>query len=393
MPSLLTTIGFQNATSGAQILVKSAIPAGALIVLMLCDTEPSGSSSGSHISDTAGNGYSGVNSSIPGGGFTGISYAFNAKALPSGSIIKYVSPQSLNHVSLWAGFTTQATGPGDPTTSFGGGNGTVGSLPYIGSGSQLGPFNPGDLLVACAGSASGVSFFEQSDGWMGPPGAVDIAGPTLVGGLAGGPNTIQMTYAPIFGSGVPWGGAFFSFAMQNPVPAPVYSWQPDAGVNMGSVQQSGAITPGHVAQWVATGVVKDGGALPAGEKVLASIRGANFNTTGDQPLVIPQNITAFMITRIVITNASVSLTTAAGGFYPQTSKVGTPIVSSAQVYSALTTGASLMQATLASFGSGTRFSSANLGLLNGLLVLWLSLTTAQGAAATADVYVIGVDLT
>ncbi len=162
---------------------------------------------------------------------------------------------------------------------------------------------------------------------------------------------------------------------------------------MGAIQQSGVITPGHGAQWLAPGVLGDAGSTLAGEKVLATIRGANFNTANDQPFVIPQNITAFMITRIVITNASTSLTTAAGGIYSQAAKGGTAIVASGQGYSALTAATSLMQATLAAFGSGTRFSSANLGLLNGLLVFWLSLTTPQGGAAQADIYVIGVDLT
>lgn len=160
-----------------------------------------------------------------------------------------------------------------------------------------------------------------------------------------------------------------------------------------SVQQSGNITVGHGAQWLATGVIGDAGSTLAGEKVLASLRGANFNTTIDQPLVIPSIITAFMLTRIVITNATLSLTTAAGGFYSAASKGGTAIVAAGQAYSTLTTADKLSQATLASFGSTTRFSSSNLGLLGGLLAFYLSLTTGQGAAAQADVYAIGVDLT
>lgn len=162
---------------------------------------------------------------------------------------------------------------------------------------------------------------------------------------------------------------------------------------MGNVSSSGNITPYHGVQWLAPGVIGDSGAPVAGPLVIASLRGANFNTTNDQPITIPQNILAFQLTGIVITNASLSLTTAAGGFYPAASKGGTPIVSSAQAYSALTTVNSLMQATLASFGSGTRFSSANLGLILGLPQIWFSLTTGQGAAASADIYLIGQNLT
>lgn len=157
--------------------------------------------------------------------------------------------------------------------------------------------------------------------------------------------------------------------------------------------QSGQITPGHAAIWSADGVLQDGGPFPAGQRVIASLRGANFNTTNDQPIAIPQRFVAFQLTSIIITNATASLTTAAGGFYPAASKGGTPIVSAAQTYSALTTSASLMTATLASFGANTRFSAANLGSIGGLLMIWLSLTVGQGAAATADVYLCGQDLT
>ena len=61
------------------------------------------------------------------------------------------------------------------------------------------------------------------------------------------------------------------------------------------------ITPNHGAIWLAPGVLGDAGSTPAGERVLTSLRGANFNTTNDQPLVIPANFVAFMVTRIIIT--------------------------------------------------------------------------------------------
>jgi hypothetical protein len=159
-----------------------------------------------------------------------------------------------------------------------------------------------------------------------------------------------------------------------------------------NVQQSGNITPFHLAQWLAPGVLGDAGAPPAAQRVLASLRGADFNNTGDQPIAIPQQFVAFQLTGIIVTNATLSLTTAVGGFYPQASKGGTPIVSAAQVYSALTTANSLLSLTLASFGANTRFSSANLNSIGGFLNIWLSLTTTQGIAAQADVYLYGVDL-
>lgn len=120
------------------------------------------------------------------------------------------------------------------------------------------------------------------------------------------------------------------------------------------------------------------------QQVLGSLRGANFNTTVDQAIPILATVTAFQITSIVVTNCSTSLTLAAGGFYPTTSKGGTPIVAAAQLYSALTGDTVLFGATIAATPLVTRYAIAN---------VYLALTTAQGGAATCDVYVVGVDLT
>ncbi len=154
------------------------------------------------------------------------------------------------------------------------------------------------------------------------------------------------------------------------------------------IVQSGNITPGHLVSWATDNVVQDWGAAPAAERVLASLTGADFNSTSDQPLVLRARVTAFMLTRIIITNASISLTTAAGGFYPQASKAGTALVAAGQVYSSLTTANKLLQATLEAAVATTRYAVAELPDW----AIYLSLTTAQGAAATADVYVCGIDL-
>jgi hypothetical protein len=163
------------------------------------------------------------------------------------------------------------------------------------------------------------------------------------------------------------------------------------------VLQNGLVTPGHYATWVTDGVIEDGGALAAAQKVLASVFSANFNTTTDQPILIPPAITAFQLTGIIVTNASISLTTAAGGFYPAAGKGGSAIVASSQAYSSLINANLLLQPTLTAFAQSARFSSANLPLILGTnnqysLAAYLSLTTAQGNPATADVYLLGVDL-
>lgn len=161
-----------------------------------------------------------------------------------------------------------------------------------------------------------------------------------------------------------------------------------------SVQQSGLITPGHVVLWATTGVVQDGGPIAVSQRnVMASYRSASLNTINDQPIPIPQRVVAFQLVGILITNASISLNTAAGGFYPQPGKGGVPIVEATQTYSLLSNSSLLLYATLSSFGQNTRFSSSNLSSIAGYKNVWFSLTTPQGVAATADIYVLGVDLT
>jgi len=156
---------------------------------------------------------------------------------------------------------------------------------------------------------------------------------------------------------------------------------------MTGILQSGNVTPGHSAIWTTDGVVQDGGAILASNKVIASLRQANFNTVVDQPIVLPRSINTFQLTGILVTNASVSLTTAVGGFYSAAQKGGSAFVSAGQVYSSLTSSSVILNATLAAYAS-SRFSNVNLALWT----IYFSLTTAQGAAAVADIYLIGLDL-
>ncbi len=119
-------------------------------------------------------------------------------------------------------------------------------------------------------------------------------------------------------------------------------------------------------------------------RILCSIRSANFNSTADQACVIPASITAWMPTSIVVTNCSASLTLAVGGVYPAASKAGTALVAAAQVYTALTGATVVLALTMAANIATTRQT---------INTLYLSLTTGQGTAATCDFYVIGDDLT
>ena len=122
---------------------------------------------------------------------------------------------------------------------------------------------------------------------------------------------------------------------------------------------------------------------PRTQTLLFALRGCNFNITTDNILVKQFDCTTFDVQLIKVCNASISLTTAAGGIYTAASKGGIAVVAAAQTYSALT-GATL--------GMGLTIAPAGMDELSAAL-LYLNLTTAQGAAATADVFVYGCPLT
>lgn len=113
--------------------------------------------------------------------------------------------------------------------------------------------------------------------------------------------------------------------------------------------------------------------------------GANFNSggagaVGDQliaNLVVTQK---FRVTRIVVLNTSVNgMGTAVGGFYTGAAKTGTVLVAVGQVYTGLTNAATAQNLTM----------NAPNAILAALTPVYMSLTTPQGAAATADVYIYG----
>jgi hypothetical protein len=117
----------------------------------------------------------------------------------------------------------------------------------------------------------------------------------------------------------------------------------------------------------------------APENLLGYKIAANFNITTDQIISNLNNALKFRVTRIVVTNASLSMTNADGGLYTGASKTGTAIVAAAQVYTALTGATVALDLTIATpnvtFAAGTP--------------IYFSLTGIQGAAATADIYVYG----
>ena len=116
--------------------------------------------------------------------------------------------------------------------------------------------------------------------------------------------------------------------------------------------------------------------------LLGKLASANMNATTDQAITItiPGAATKYQVTGVLITNASTSLTTAQGTIYSAASKGGTVLYgSSTTAYTALTSATVTQQPTI----------SIAISLTGNV---FLSLTTPQGGAATADVYVYGIPL-
>jgi hypothetical protein len=126
---------------------------------------------------------------------------------------------------------------------------------------------------------------------------------------------------------------------------------------------------------------------------------ANFNSTADQAITLNAPVNAagtsiWALYLFLISNPSTSLTTAKGAFYAAASKTS-PLLSGL----ATTTFVALKSATdAAMFGAfpstalSTSGAADNLYFTSSSTTVYLSLTTAQGAAATADIRVFGLSL-
>jgi hypothetical protein len=127
----------------------------------------------------------------------------------------------------------------------------------------------------------------------------------------------------------------------------------------------------------------DNACLPAntGPSLLGQFVGLNMNITTDQSLQLTVPANAYYFLRsLVARNASISLTTAAGGIYDTASKGGTVLLLAATVYSELT-GPTVV--------SAKPVVAAQVLLVRNTNPLFFSLTTGQGSAATMDLLVYG----
>ena len=113
-------------------------------------------------------------------------------------------------------------------------------------------------------------------------------------------------------------------------------------------------------------------------RLLAVATGVNVNASGDTVMPII-NSSNYSVYQVIVTNASTSLTTATAAVYTAPAKPGTAIVAAATALSGNTGSTIVNPLTVASTNT---LSGQN---------LYFNVATAQGAAATADVYIYGYD--
>lgn len=114
-------------------------------------------------------------------------------------------------------------------------------------------------------------------------------------------------------------------------------------------------------------------------RLIASAQSVNLNSVGDTtaPILVAGRVS---VAYVLVTNASTSLTTAQVAVYTAPAAGGTAVLSATALTGA-TTAAKVVNTAASSTDAIT---SGNLYVRN---------TTAQGAAATADVFIYGYDLT
>jgi hypothetical protein len=114
-------------------------------------------------------------------------------------------------------------------------------------------------------------------------------------------------------------------------------------------------------------------------RLIASAQGVNLNAVADTiaPILVAGNVS---VQSIIVANASISLTTAQLAVYTGPGATGTAVKSAyALSGNNSTTAVVVTAATSTASITGTP--------------LYIRCTTAQGAAATADVFIYGYDLT
>lgn len=112
-------------------------------------------------------------------------------------------------------------------------------------------------------------------------------------------------------------------------------------------------------------------------RLLAVAKGVNANSVADTLMPVI-NSTAYSVLYVVKTNASISLTTATGGIYTAAAAGGTAVLTPAAL-----SGNTAANVVVQTAPTTTTVQTAQ--------TLYWRIATAQGSAATVDIYVYGYD--
>jgi len=115
-------------------------------------------------------------------------------------------------------------------------------------------------------------------------------------------------------------------------------------------------------------------------RLLASAQGVNLNSVGDTVANIVNRLGNISVQSVIVANASVDLTTAELAVYTGPGATGTAVKSAYAL-----TGNSASDKVVITAATDTDALTVD--------KLYIRCTTAQGAAATADVFLYGYDLT
>lgn len=115
-------------------------------------------------------------------------------------------------------------------------------------------------------------------------------------------------------------------------------------------------------------------------RLLGSAQAVNLNSVGDTPVNVISDSGNYSVQSIIVANASTNLTTAQLALYSGPGATGTAIKTAYALTGNSTSGKVVETA-----------ATSTDALVDP--VLYIRCTTAQGAAATADVFIYGYDLT
>ena len=175
-----------------------------------------------------------------------------------------------------------------------------------------------------------------------------------------------------------------------------------SAVNVGRLTLTGPLGQSNLADNAKYGFIYDSNTFwntpPTwSPTVIATLTGANFNTTADQPLSLhfPPSAGKMVITAVYASGFSSNVTTAQGGIYFGPGKTGCTVVPASQFWGTtaspatnLFVTANVARGTCADMGNssaGNTYGQAA-AISQGL---YFSLTTPQGAPATGNITVIG----